>query len=71
MEGGSTAGYFAIRMKSDVIYETEYNGAVTQEKYCSRPGLFLSQLQLRYALLPRTNPPGCLWRLRYARLPLE
>ncbi len=22
MEGGSTAGYFAIRMKSDVIYET-------------------------------------------------
>src|SRR5436190_21811398 len=40
MEGGSTAGYFAIRMKSDVIYETAYNGAVTQEKYCSRPGLF-------------------------------
>src|SRR3954469_17613137 len=26
MEGGSTAGYFAIRMKSDVIYETRYNG---------------------------------------------
>src|ERR1700751_5661960 len=25
MEGGSTAGYFAIRMKSDVIYETNYN----------------------------------------------
>ena len=22
MEGGSTAGYFAIRMKSDIIYET-------------------------------------------------
>lgn len=40
MEGGSTGGYFAIRMKSDVIYETEYNGARTQEKYCSRPGLF-------------------------------
>src|SRR3979490_2377735 len=37
MEGGSTAGYFAIRMKSDVIYETEYNGAVTQEKYSVRP----------------------------------
>src|SRR5437763_4913790 len=40
MEGGSTAGYFAIRMKSDVVYETEYNGVVTQEKYCVRPGLY-------------------------------
>ena len=40
MEGGSTSGYFAIRMKSDVIYETRYNGALTQEKYCSRPGLY-------------------------------
>ncbi len=40
MEGGSTAGYFAVRMKSDVIYETSYNGAVTEEKYCTRPGLF-------------------------------
>ena len=26
MEGGSTAGYFAIRMKSDIIYESRYNG---------------------------------------------
>lgn len=40
MEGGSTSGYFAIRMKSDIIYESEYNGAITQEKYCTRPGLF-------------------------------
>jgi ornithine cyclodeaminase/alanine dehydrogenase-like protein (mu-crystallin family) len=40
MEGGSTSGYFAIRMKSDVIYETEYEGAITQEKYCLKPGLF-------------------------------
>lgn len=40
MEGGSTRGYFAVRMKSDVVYETAYNGAVTQEKYCTRPGLF-------------------------------
>lgn len=40
MEGGSTAGYFAIRMKSDVIYETSRDGTVTQEKYCSRPGLY-------------------------------
>src|SRR5436190_18294250 len=46
MEGGSTAGYFAIRMKSDVIYETEYNGAVTQEKYCSRPGLYCGLILL-------------------------
>jgi ornithine cyclodeaminase/alanine dehydrogenase-like protein (mu-crystallin family) len=46
MEGGSTAGYFAIRMKSDVIYETEYNGAVTQEKYCVRPGLFCGLILL-------------------------
>ena len=40
MEGGSTSGYFAIRMKSDIAYETVYNGVRTQEKYCSRPGLF-------------------------------
>src|SRR3954465_6035796 len=46
MEGGSTGGYFAIRMKSDVIYETEYNGAVTQEKYCVAPGLFCGLILL-------------------------
>src|SRR6516165_10845502 len=40
MEGGSTEGYFAVRMKSDVIYETMYNGTITREKYCKRPGLF-------------------------------
>lgn len=40
MEGGSTSGYFAIRIKSDVVYEQEKDGVVTQEKYCSRPGLF-------------------------------
>jgi alanine dehydrogenase len=40
MEGGSTGGYFAIRMKSDVVYESEAGGVTTQEKYCSRPGLF-------------------------------
>jgi len=38
--GGSTAGYFAIRMKSDVVYEREYEGARTREKYCSRPGRY-------------------------------
>jgi alanine dehydrogenase len=46
MEGGSTAGYFAIRMKSDIIYETEYNGVVTQEKYCMRPGLYCGLILL-------------------------
>ena len=40
MEGGSVGGYFAIRMKSDIIYETEYEGAITQEKYCMQPGLY-------------------------------
>jgi len=46
MEGGSTAGYFAIRMKSDIIYETEYKGVVTQEKYCMRPGLYCGLILL-------------------------
>src|ERR1044071_980142 len=46
MEGGSTAGYFAIRMKSDIIYETQYNGVITQEKYCTRPGLFCGLILL-------------------------
>ena len=40
MEGGSTGGYFAIRMKSDVIREIEYEGVRTQEKYCTKPGLY-------------------------------
>lgn len=46
MEGGSTAGYFAIRMKSDVIYETEYEGTITQEKYCIRPGRYCGLILL-------------------------
>ena len=40
MEGGSTSGYFAVRMKSDIIYETRNGDVVTQEKYCVQPGLF-------------------------------
>ena len=40
MEGGSTSGYFAIRIKSDVVYEREQDGAITREKYCTRPGLY-------------------------------
>ncbi len=46
MEGGSISGYFAIRMKSDIIYEQEYNGAVTQEKYCVRPGSYCGLILL-------------------------
>lgn len=46
MEGGSTAGYFAIRMKSDVVYETNHDGALTQEKYCVRPGLYCGLILL-------------------------
>jgi alanine dehydrogenase len=40
MEGGSTRGYFAIRMKSDVIEERQGAGGRTQEKFAGRPGLF-------------------------------
>lgn len=38
MEGGSTRGYFAIRMKSDVVTQENRNGVPTEEKYCVRPG---------------------------------
>jgi alanine dehydrogenase len=46
MEGGSTRGYFAIRMKSDIVYETEYNGVRTQEKYCVEPGTYCGLILL-------------------------
>ncbi|MBI4524709.1 MAG: ornithine cyclodeaminase family protein [Deltaproteobacteria bacterium] len=46
MEGGSISGYFAIRMKSDIVYEHEYEGARTQEKYCVRPGKFCGLILL-------------------------
>jgi alanine dehydrogenase len=46
MEGGSISGYFAIRMKSDVVYEREYEGARTQEKYCVKPGQFCGLILL-------------------------
>jgi alanine dehydrogenase len=46
MEGGSVSGYFAIRMKSDVIYEQEYEGTRTQEKYCVEPGKFCGLILL-------------------------
>ncbi len=40
MEGGSVRGYFAIRMKSDVMVEQQYNGVRTQEKFAQTPGLY-------------------------------
>ena len=40
MEGGSRGGYFAIRMKSDIMYEREYSGTRVHERYCTRPGLY-------------------------------
>ena len=47
MEGGSsTSGYFAIRMKSDIVYETVYEGTRTQEKYCIEPGTFCGLIML-------------------------
>jgi ornithine cyclodeaminase/alanine dehydrogenase-like protein (mu-crystallin family) len=47
MEGGSrTAGYFGIRLKSDVLYQTEYAGALTNEKYAVHPGLFCGLILL-------------------------
>ncbi len=40
MEGGAARHYFAVRMKSDIIYELQENGVHTQEKYCVEPGQF-------------------------------
>ncbi len=38
MEGGSMRGYFAIRMKSDILVQENRGGIPTEEKYCMRPG---------------------------------
>jgi len=46
MEGGSAGGYFAVRMKSDVTYESRRGDIVTKEKYSSRPGLFCGLILL-------------------------
>ena len=55
MEGGSaTSGYYAIRMKSDVLTEVEYGGTRTQEKYCVRPGTYCGLVLL---LSTRTGEP--------------
>jgi ornithine cyclodeaminase/alanine dehydrogenase-like protein (mu-crystallin family) len=69
MEGGSTAGYFAVRMKSDVVYERAYEGVRTQEKFCSKPGLYCGLIFLTDI---NTGTPlalindGCLQHLRVA-----
>jgi alanine dehydrogenase len=55
MEGGSAAsGYYAIRMKSDVLTEVEYGGTRTQEKYCVEPGTYFGLVLL---LSARTGEP--------------
>lgn len=47
MEGASVgSGYFAIRMKSDIVEEVEYGGTRTQEKYCVEPGRFCGLVML-------------------------
>ena len=47
MEGGSAnTGYFAIRMKSDIRYQSNYGGVETHEKFSSRPGMFMGLILL-------------------------
>ena len=46
MEGGAMNGYFAIRMKSDVLFEQAYGGTRTLEKYCVTPGTFCGLILL-------------------------
>ena len=47
MEGGSArSGYYAIRMKSDVLVEETVEGNRTQEKYCITPGTFMGLVLL-------------------------
>ena len=50
MEGGSTRGYFAIRMKSDVVVQENDGDIPTEDKYCVRPGrwcglIFLTSIE--------------------------
>ena len=55
MEGGSAAsGYYAVRMKSDVLTEVERDGMRTQDKHCVRPGTWCG---LVFLLSARTGEP--------------
>jgi hypothetical protein len=40
MEGGSTGGYFAIRIKSDILFERETTAFARRRSTCSRPGRY-------------------------------
>jgi len=54
-EGASRrSGYHAIRMKSDVVREVEYEGTRTQENFCVEPGRFCDLVLL---LSTRTGEP--------------
>lgn len=47
MEGGALGGYFAIRMKSDILFwETAPDGSVTRNKYCGTPGRYFGLILL-------------------------
>ena len=47
MEGGSArSGYYAIRMKSDILTEEEYHGNTTHEQYCVQPGTYMGLVLL-------------------------
>src|SRR3954463_11976909 len=52
---GANDGYFAIRMKSDVItWPTDRNGNWTEEKSCPEPGPFCA---LFFLFSPRNGEP--------------
>ena len=44
---GANGGYFAIRMKSDILHWQESpDGGMTQDKYCVRPGTYCGLIML-------------------------
>lgn len=46
MEGGSRSGYFAIRMKSDIVFEREHHGVRSEQKYSTEPGRYCGLILL-------------------------
>jgi len=47
MEGGEHGGYFAIRMKSDILHwYTAPDGTITREKFCGQTGLYCGLILL-------------------------